>query len=114
MVVKNLSLHSCLPKSDRQGALMALKLDGKTFNLGLSAFAGGAVALFLSAMPADLFEELVAMSGISDVIAAAEPPLGPTPRLAVSAFAGSVIFLVVLTLLRMLDPPAAAVAQAPA
>lgn len=93
---------------------MALKLEGKKFNLGLAAFAGGAVALFLASMPADLFEELVAMSGISDLVAAAQPPLGTTARLAVSAFAGGAVFLLVLMLLRMLDPPAAIALQVPA
>lgn len=47
-----------------------------------------AFAFFVFAMPSALFESIVAASGLSSVLAAAQPPLGQTARLAVAGAAG--------------------------
>lgn len=47
-----------------------------------------AFAFFVFAMPSDLFESIVAASGLPAILAAAQPPLGQTARLAVAGTAG--------------------------
>src|SRR3954469_3508126 len=70
---------------------------------GLALFAGGAAAFALFAMPQDLFEGLVARSGLPSVLSAAGPPLGADARWAAVAAVGIVTAALVWTVLKALD-----------
>lgn len=52
---------------------------------------GGFVALLFLAMPAGVLERAVSASGIPAILAAAEPPLGVTARIALGAVLGGVV-----------------------
>jgi len=83
---------------------------------GLAAFAGAAAAFFVFAMPQDLFEALVARSGLGRVVPAAQPPLGADARWAAVAAAGVVAAALVWTIMASLGrrPAAAPAVQEPA
>lgn len=87
-----------------------------TLDAGLAAFAGAAVAFFAFAMPQDLFEALVARSGLGRVLPAAQPPLGADARWAAVAAAGVVAAALVWTIMASLGrrPAPAANVQEPA
>jgi hypothetical protein len=72
-------------------------------NIVVAAFAAASVAFVTFAMPDDLFSSLVQASGLPGFVAAAEPPLGLTARLAVVAVAAGLAFVAVWALLRALD-----------
>jgi hypothetical protein len=72
-------------------------------DLGLAAFAAGAVAFATWAMPASLFGDLVAATGLANFVAAAQPPLGETARLAAIGAGAFITFAFVWLLLRALD-----------
>jgi hypothetical protein len=57
----------------------------------IAAVAAVLVALAFLAMPSDVLEGMVVDSGIASLVAAAEPPLGLTARLAIAAIAAGVI-----------------------
>lgn len=67
---------------------------------GLAAMA----ALFVAfALPADLLSDLVGASGLPSLLAAAEPPLGLTARIAIGLVGALATFGLVIALLRLLD-----------
>ena len=70
---------------------------------GVAAFAAAAVGFAVYAMPSDMFADIVAASGLPGFLAAAQPPLGLTARLAAVAAASIVAFGAVWALLRALD-----------
>lgn len=74
-------------------------------DFAVAALAGGSVAFALFAMPADLFSRLIELSQLPSLVAAAEPPLGATARLAAVGAGGLVAFLCVYFLMRALDRP---------
>jgi hypothetical protein len=67
---------------------------------GLAALA----ALFVAfALPADLLSGMVGASGLPSLLAAAEPPLGLTARIAIGLAGALATFGLVIVLLRLLD-----------
>lgn len=66
--------------------MVALTRPGQRLTLPLpfagALGSGGAVALLILLMPASILERLVSASGIPAILAAAEPPLGITARIA--------------------------------
>lgn len=76
---------------------------GAPLELGMAAFAAGAVAFATWAMPASLFGELIGASGLANFVAAAQPPLGDTARLAAIGAGALLTFAAVWLLLRVLD-----------
>jgi len=86
-----------------------------TLDWGVAALACASAGFLLMAMPDDLFSALVVRSGLPKLVAAAQPPLGGTARLAAAAAAALFAFAFVLSLLRALErAPAAAEADAEA
>ncbi|MBV8685395.1 MAG: hypothetical protein JOZ90_01910 [Alphaproteobacteria bacterium] len=79
----------------------------------VAALAAASAAFLVFAMPEPLFSGLVVRSGLPNILAAAQPPLGDTARLAVVAAAALFVFAFVWSLLRALgSAPAAAAAAA--
>jgi hypothetical protein len=84
-----------------------------TLDWGVATLACASAGFLLIAMPDDLFSGLVIRSGLPNLVAAAQPPLGGTARLAAAAAAALFAFAFVLSLLRALErAPAAAAAEA--
>lgn len=79
---------------------------GASLDWALSAFAAGAAGFALFAMPTAMFSGLVEASGLPGLVAAAQPPLGTTARLAAVAATVMGTFGLVWLLLRALDRPA--------
>jgi hypothetical protein len=72
-------------------------------DLPVAALAALAAAFVAFALPADLLGEMVGASGLPSLIAAAEPPLGLTARIAIGAAGAIATFGLVILLLRLLD-----------
>jgi hypothetical protein len=87
---------------------------GQSLNLFMAGLAALALAFFTFAMPDGLFSSLVARSGLPNLIAAAEPPLGLKARGAVIAAVAILIFASVLLLFRAIDRISARAATAKA
>ena len=85
----------------------ARKIAKLPLDLPMAALAAASVAFVAYAMPDDLFSRGVGLTGLPSVLAAAEPPLGATARLAVIAAGAAGTFLVVWLLLRALGRPSA-------
>jgi hypothetical protein len=81
---------------------------GMPFVLFIALLMGGAVAFVCVAMPAPLFERLVVMSGLPNILAAAAPPLGFTARALLASVAGIAAFAATFFSLRMIGGPARA------
>jgi hypothetical protein len=92
---------------------MGLNLASRAFNLAVAAFAGASMAFAAFALPADMFGELVAASGLPLLLSAAEPPLGATARLVAMIGGGGAMFALAWLLLGFIDR-LAALAPAPA
>ena len=80
---------------------------GRAFDAGLAAFAAVSAGFVAFAMPEPLFSALVETSGLPRFVAAAQPPLGETARLAVVAAAALLTFAAVWALMAALDRVAA-------
>ncbi len=76
---------------------------GQSLNLFMAGLAALSLAFFTYAMPDGLFSSLIARSGLPNLIAAAEPPLGMKARGAVIAAVAILIFAAVLLLFRAID-----------
>lgn len=76
---------------------------GQSLNLAMAGLSAVALAFFTFAMPDDLFSSLVARSGLPDLVAAAEPPLGMKARGAVIAAVAILVFALVLLMFRAID-----------
>lgn len=72
-------------------------------DLPVAGLAALAVLFVAFALPADLLAEIVGASGLPSVLAAAQPPLGLTARIAIGAAGAGATFGLVLLLLRLLD-----------
>lgn len=87
------------------------KPRGNRLDLPMAALAGGSLGFFIFAMPAGLFEGLVAATGLPAMFAAAQPPLGDTARFGFGVAAALAAAGAVWLLLRALErKPAATVA----
>jgi hypothetical protein len=82
---------------------MGLKISAKAFNLAVAAFAGASLAFAAFAMPAGLFEDLVAATRLPLILSGAEAPLGIAARLVAMAVGGGALFLLVWGLLGFID-----------
>lgn len=73
--------------------------DRGALDLPVAALAGLAVAFAIFTVPDDLLADAVAATGIANLVAAAQPPLGTTARIvlaltgSVAAFAGAFVLL---------------------
>jgi hypothetical protein len=67
-------------------------LNGRAFDAGLAALAAASAGFVAFAMPEPLFSGLVETSRLPDLLAAAQPPLGQTARLAAVGAAALVTF----------------------
>lgn len=70
----------------------------------MALLGAGAVGFVFYAMPDALFAEAVAVSGLPQVLPAAQPPLGLTARIAAAAGGAVVTFAAIWFLLRALAP----------
>ena len=80
------------------------KRASSLLDFGLAALAAGSAAFVVFAMPDRHFASIVEASGLPQILAAAQPPLGQTARLAAIAAAGAATFLLVWLVLRALAP----------
>jgi hypothetical protein len=71
--------------------------------LGTAALAAGSAGFLAFAMPESIFSRLVVTSRLPQLLAAAQPPLGNTARIAAVAAVALVTFAFVWSLLRALD-----------
>jgi hypothetical protein len=78
-------------------------LSGRGFDAGLAALAAVSAGFVLFAMPGALFTSLVETSRLPDLVAAAQPPLGETARLAAVGTAALLAFAAVWALMGALD-----------
>ncbi len=72
-------------------------------DLPMAALAALSAGFVVFSLPEDLLEQLVAATGIGSVVAAAQPPLGNTARIGLSAAAAAVAFALVYLVLRLID-----------
>jgi hypothetical protein len=93
--------------SKRAKSIASLPLD-----LPMAAFAALAVAFVAFAMPDDLFGQAIAATGLPNILAAAEPPLGAKARAAVILVASVATFLGVWTVLKAIGRKSAKPAKA--
>jgi len=82
---------------------MTRGLGRNAFDLPVAALAGLAAAIVAFAMPADLLGQLVSATGLPQLLAAAEPPLGLKARGAIGIAAAAASFGFVFMMMRMLD-----------
>jgi hypothetical protein len=95
-------------------------LSARAFDAGLAALAALSAGFVAFAMPQPLFSGLVEASRLPEFVAAAQPPLGETARLAAAGAAALLVFALVWTLMAALGraparprPEAEPEAQAP-
>jgi len=89
-----MTMASRRPKGRKVGYILAGSMG---FMLAL------ALAFFVIAMPADLFERLISASGLPSIISAAAPPLGMTARMIVAGLIALIAHAAVITLFLLLD-----------
>ncbi|HEX8625297.1 MAG TPA: hypothetical protein VF782_09480 [Allosphingosinicella sp.] len=77
-------------------------LSARAFDAGLAALAGLSAGFVAFAMPESLFSGLVEASRLPDFVAAAQPPLGETARLAAAGAASLAAFAAVWALMALL------------
>jgi hypothetical protein len=80
------------------------KRASSALDAAMAALAASAVAFVVYAMPDREFGALVEMSGLPQILPAAQPPLGTTARFAALAAAGAATFALVWLVLRALAP----------
>jgi hypothetical protein len=76
---------------------------GKAFDAALAALAAASAGFLVFAMPERLFSGLVSATPLPGLIAAAEPPLGTTARLAAVAAIALFVFALVWALMGLLE-----------
>lgn len=72
-------------------------------DVAVATLAGLAVAFVAFAEPAEILDNLVALTGLPSLLAAATPPLGGTARIAIAVIGGGVAFGIAFAVLRWLD-----------
>ena len=77
-------------------------LSGRAFDAGLAALAAVSAGFVAFAMPESLFSGLVETSRLPQFVAAAQPPLGETARLAAAGAASLLTFAAVWALMALL------------
>src|SRR5688572_30314085 len=88
----------------RSRAFSAFRKGGRnSLDVPVSALAGLAVAFLAFAIPAGLLGDLVAATGVSSFIPAAQPPLGFKARIGVGAAGAVAVFAITFLVLRWLD-----------
>jgi hypothetical protein len=96
------------PKASPKASFSSSRRGGFTaVDLGVSTLAGLSLGFALFAMPSDLFSSLVLKSGLPSLVAAAQPPLGATARLAAAGAGALGAFVAVALILRWLGRAAA-------
>ena len=80
------------------------KRGASPLDAGMALLAAGSVGFVLYAMPDGAFAEAVVLSGLPQVLPAAQPPLGLTARLSAAGAGFLVTFAAVWFLLRALAP----------
>ena len=81
----------------------SLRSDRSALDLPVAALAGLAVAFAAFTIPADLLAELIGVSGLPELLPAAQPPLGTTARIALAVGGSLTVFGLAFLLLRWLD-----------
>lgn len=81
----------------------AFRSDRNALDLPVAALAGLAVAFAAFTIPADLLATLVGLSGLAEILPAAQPPLGTTARIAAAVAGALTVFGLAFLLLRWLD-----------
>ncbi|HEX2763307.1 MAG TPA: hypothetical protein VHM92_05610 [Allosphingosinicella sp.] len=76
---------------------------GAAFDAGLATLAAISAGFVAFAMPEPIFSSLVAATPLPGLVAAAQPPLGETARLAAVGLAAVFAFAIVWALMRALD-----------
>ncbi|MEA3053490.1 MAG: hypothetical protein QOG72_2393 [Sphingomonadales bacterium] len=76
--------------------------SGRAFDAGLAALAAVSAGFVVFAMPEPVFSGLIEATRLPDLVAAAQPPLGETARLAVTGAAAFVTFVAVWALMAAL------------
>jgi hypothetical protein len=72
-------------------------------DLPVAGLAAAAAVFFAFAMPEELLSQIVSATGLPSILAAAQPPLGLTARIAIAVGGALVTFGLVFFLLRLLD-----------
>ena len=72
-------------------------------DLPVAGLAALAAVFFAFAMPGDILAQIVGATGLPSILAAAEPPLGLTARIAIGGAGALLTFGLVFLLLRLLD-----------
>lgn len=72
-------------------------------DLPVAGLAAAAAVFFAFAMPQELLSQIVSATGLPSLLAAAQPPLGLTARIAIALGGALVTFGLVFFLLRLLD-----------
>lgn len=81
----------------------SLRSDRSALDLPVAALAGLAVAFAAFTIPGDLLAELIGVSGLPELLPAAQPPLGTTARIALAVGGSLTVFGLAFLLLRWLD-----------
>ena len=89
-----MTMASRKPKGRKVGYILAGSMG---FMLAL------ALAFFVVAMPADIFEGLITASGLPSIVSAAAPPLGMTARMIVAGLVALIAHAAVIALFLLLD-----------
>jgi hypothetical protein len=80
-----------------------VRLRSGIFDLAIAAFAAAAIGFAGFAMPEWRLNQLLQMTGLPDILLAAQPPLGLRARLGVAGLLAGVTFVAVFMLMRLLD-----------
>lgn len=75
----------------------------RSLDVPVAALAALSVGFVIVSLPSDLLEQAVGATGIANVVAAAQPPLGGTARIALAIAAAAAVFALVYFLLRLID-----------
>jgi hypothetical protein len=83
--------------------LSSFRTERYALDLPVAALAGLAVAFAAFAVPSEVLAELIGVTGLPQVLPAAQPPLGTTARIALAAGGALTVFALAFLLLRWLD-----------
>jgi hypothetical protein len=83
--------------------VISAKKGARSLDLPVAGLAALSAGFILFSLPQDLLEQLVGSTGIGNFLAAAQPPLGGTARIAASIAAAALAFTLVYLLFRLID-----------
>ena len=82
----------------------SVRIGGRhALDIPVAALPAVAIAFVAFAAPPELLADLVASTGLPEILPAAEPPLGNKARIGLGAFGAVFVFALVFGLLRLLD-----------